>query len=304
MSIKLATIGPLDAQRAVLIKADRAYDVGLLLGRGHSIGLLDVLQSWVELERIFEHLDLAERSEVVSFNVSQLLAPIPVPGTIYCAGANYRDHAAEMARKRGAQPPEDPHAIGAKPWHFIKASQTVTSPHAVVQLPRASKKVDWEAELAVVIGRRCRDVSEDEALGYIAGYTIANDLSARDLNQRSEAERESPFRYDWVSHKSFDGSCPMGPWIVPSRYIEDPHNLAVRLAINGVIKQDSNSSEMTFSINEQIAWLSRSMTLWPGDIILTGTPAGVGAARDEFLQSGDVVTVTIENIGSLTNTIA
>jgi 2-keto-4-pentenoate hydratase/2-oxohepta-3-ene-1,7-dioic acid hydratase in catechol pathway len=146
-----------------------------------------------------------------------------------------------------------------------------------------------------------KNVSIERALDYVAGYTIANDLSARDMGRRPHISDGSPFKADWLSHKSFDGSCPMGPWIVPASEVGDPHNLGMKLWVNDVIKQDSNSGQMIFNTNEQIAQLSSRITLHPGDIIMTGTPAGVGAARKEFLKAGDTVKLWIEKIGTLTN---
>jgi 2-keto-4-pentenoate hydratase/2-oxohepta-3-ene-1,7-dioic acid hydratase in catechol pathway len=159
--------------------------------------------------------------------------------------------------------------------------------------------VDWEAELVAVIGRPAKNVSVDDALGYVAGYTVGNDLSARDLSARLHLSGNSPFKYDWVSHKSFDGACPVGPWIAPAKEIPDPQNLSIKLWVNDVLKQDSHTSKMIFSTAEQIAHLSTRITLHPGDLILTGTPAGVGMARQEFLKAGDEVKVWIERIGTL-----
>jgi 2-keto-4-pentenoate hydratase/2-oxohepta-3-ene-1,7-dioic acid hydratase in catechol pathway len=235
---------------------------------------------------------------------AKLMAPLLYPGAIYCAGANYQDHAAEMNARQGRPPDPDPHSLGLKAWHFIKASRSVTHPEATVTLPRASKWVDWEVELAAVIGQPAKDVSESRALDYITGYLIANDLSARDLGFREQLAPANPFRTDWLAHKSFDGSCPLGPWIVPASEIGDPQNLGLKLWVNDVLKQCSNTEKMIFTLAEQIAQLSSRITLYPGDIILTGTPAGVGAGRGEFLKPGDVVKLWIEKIGTLTNTMA
>jgi 2-keto-4-pentenoate hydratase/2-oxohepta-3-ene-1,7-dioic acid hydratase in catechol pathway len=208
-----------------------------------------------------------------------------------------------MASARKEEPDPDPRTLGLKPWHFIKASRSVIGTGAPVALPEHSRKVDWEAELGAVIGRPAKNVLLANALEYVAGYTIANDLSARDLSARPQIPSISPFKYDWVGQKSFDGSCPVGPWIVPARYIPDPQNLGIKLWVNDVLKQDSHTSRMIFSLAEQIAHLSTRITLHPGDLILTGTPAGVGAARGEFLNRGDAVKVWIEDVGTLTNTM-
>ena len=164
--------------------------------------------------------------------------------------------------------------------------------------------MDWEAELAAVIGRTAKHVQVEKALNYVAGYAVANDLSARDRGRRPHIPDDSPFKADWVAHKSFDGSCPLGPWIVPSDDIRDPQNLGIRLWVNGVIKQDSSTKNMIFNVAEQIAHLSSRLTLHPGDLILTGTPAGVGGGRGEFLKAGDVVKIEIERIGSISNTMS
>jgi 2-keto-4-pentenoate hydratase/2-oxohepta-3-ene-1,7-dioic acid hydratase in catechol pathway len=160
--------------------------------------------------------------------------------------------------------------------------------------------VDWEAEIAVVIGRECRNVGVEDALEYVAGLTIANDLSARDHLKRAGIAAESPFKFDWVSQKCFDGALPLGPWIVPLDEAGDVGNLGIRLWVNDGLMQDSSSSNLIFTMAEQIAHLSTRLTLMPGDVIATGTPAGCGAARGRFLQAGDRVRVWVENIGELT----
>jgi 2-keto-4-pentenoate hydratase/2-oxohepta-3-ene-1,7-dioic acid hydratase in catechol pathway len=234
----------------------------------------------------------------------RLLAPLPMPGTIYCAGANYRDHVLEMARAQNIQPEPDPHTLGLKAWHFIKSSRCVVGPDTVVPLPTHAKKIDWEAELGVVIGRRAKNIALERALDAVAGYTIGNDLSARDVSRRPGISDTSPFKFDWVAQKNFDGACPLGPWIVPASDVPDPHKLKIELTVNGVVKQSSNTSELIFNIAEQISHISEKITLHPGDVILTGTPAGVGAGRGEFLKAGDEVKITIERIGELTNRLA
>ena len=155
-----------------------------------------------------------------------------------------------------------------------------------------------------MLGRTAKHVSEGKALAYVAGYTCANDLSARDRGRRPHVADTSPFKADWVAHKSFDGSCPLGPWIVPATDIEDPQDLAMKLWVNGVLKQDSNTGRMIYTLAEQIAHLSSRLTLHPGDLILTGTPAGVGAGRAEFLKAGDVVKIWIAEIGEISNKTA
>src|SRR5215467_12404107 len=195
--------------------------------------------------------------------------------------------------------------LGEKPWHFVKTSRSsVVGPGAKVKLPAYSQKVDWEVELTAVIGRKAKDVPVEAALACVAGWTIANDLSARDAMKRDKNPPSSPFHYDWVSQKCFEGSCPLGPWIVPAGDIGDPHSLGIRLWVNGELMQDSHTSKLIFDTAEQIAMLSSRVTLHPGDLVLTGTPAGVGMGRGRFLKAGDTVKLWIENIGELTHTLA
>jgi 2-keto-4-pentenoate hydratase/2-oxohepta-3-ene-1,7-dioic acid hydratase in catechol pathway len=241
--------------------------------------------------------------KAIPLGQAKLLAPVLYPSAIFCAGANYVDHMREMAAIQKIDPEPDPRSMGLKPWHFIKTSSTVVETQSTILLPAYSKMLDWEAELAVVIGRPAKNVPVEKALDYVAGYTVANDLSARDFSTRPQTSPTSPFKYDWVSHKNFDGACPIGPWIVPAREIPNPQNLGIKLWVNDVLKQDSHTSKMIFSVADQIAHLSTRITLHPGDLILTGTPAGVGLARQEFLRTGDVVRVWIEGIGTLSNTL-
>jgi 2-keto-4-pentenoate hydratase/2-oxohepta-3-ene-1,7-dioic acid hydratase in catechol pathway len=224
---------------------------------------------------------------------------------VYCAGANYRDHIAEMARAAGDARPMDPRMQGNMPWHFIRPARScVVADQARVERPAGCLKLDWEVELAVVIGETARHVPVDRALDHVAGYAIAIDLSARDLSRRPLVDRNSPFYYDWLAHKGFEGSCPLGPYMTLAGGIEDPQDLPIRLSVNGEVKQDSNTSEMIFSVAEQLSQISRFVTLHPGDVILTGTPAGVGAASGTFLQPGDVLTASIGGLGTLSATIA
>jgi 2-keto-4-pentenoate hydratase/2-oxohepta-3-ene-1,7-dioic acid hydratase in catechol pathway len=171
-------------------------------------------------------------------------------------------------------------------------------------LPEYSQAVDWEIELAVVIGTRAHSLPVRQALDCVAGYTICNDLSARDALTRSGLPTGSPFRYDFLSTKSFDGACPTGPWITPAADIEDPDNLGLKLWVDGELMQNSNTRNMIFNIAEQIAMLSSRVTLYPGDLILTGTPAGVGVARGRFLQDGSRIKLWIEAIGDFSHGVS
>jgi 2-keto-4-pentenoate hydratase/2-oxohepta-3-ene-1,7-dioic acid hydratase in catechol pathway len=183
----------------------------------------------------------------------------------------------------------------------MKSPRTIVGPGVAVKLPAHSKAVDWEVELVAVIGRKATRVPLAAALDHVAGYTIGNDLSARDIMKREQLPDTSPFKFDWVAQKCFDDCCPLGPWIVPASEIADPQKLDLKLWVNGTIKQDSNTSKMIFTLAEQLSQLSTYVTLYPGDLILTGTPSGVGAARREFLKPGDTAKLWIEGIGTLEN---
>lgn len=216
------------------------------------------------------------------------------PGAVFCAGANYVDHVVEML----GQPP--PPKTGSEPFFFMKPGpQTIVGDGAVVALPHEGVKLDWEAEIAVVIGRPARHVREEDAMEFVAGYTVVNDLSARDKMKRTDVS----FTYDWIGQKCFPGSMPTGPWITPRDAIADPQDLGIRLWVNDALMQDSSSSQMHWSIAEQIAYLSRRVGLNTGDLVATGTPAGCGVRRNLFLNAGDVVRIEIEGLGALTHKI-
>jgi 2-keto-4-pentenoate hydratase/2-oxohepta-3-ene-1,7-dioic acid hydratase in catechol pathway len=303
---KLVTYQAAQGPRAGLLIGEKLFDIAAATGRASYVTMLDVLRDW-DAARGLLH-DAAEtavkRTDGQPLSATKLLPPVPNPAGIFCAGANFTDHMIEMAKVQNIAPEPDPHSVGLNPWHFIKAPHCLAAPDSTVKLPPYSKMVDWEAELTAVIGRPARNVALADALDHVAGYTIANDLSARDVTKRPHIADTSPFKYDWLGQKNFDGACPLGPWIVPADAIPDPQNVAIKLSVNDVTKQDSHTSKMIFTLAEQIAHLSTLITLKPGDLILTGTPAGVGLARKEFLRPGDVVKVWIEGIGTLTNTCA
>ncbi len=221
------------------------------------------------------------------------LAPLPQPPrNILCLGLNYADHARESQQAKG-----DELALPEAPVVFTKATTTVAGPYADFVLdPAVTGELDWEVELGVVIGRGGRHIPRDQAMEHVFGYTVINDLSARDLQFRHK---------QFFLGKSVDGSCPMGPWITTADTVPDPHDLALSCQVNGITEQQSHTGEMVFPIPEIIETLSRIMTLIPGDVIATGTPAGVGFARTppRFLQAGDVVSCEVEGLGNLRNRI-
>ena len=223
-----------------------------------------------------------------SVNPQQLLTPI-APAALLCIGLNYRQHAAETHAK-----------IPEFPVVFCKALTAVQHPGAPIRLPThlRSDEVDYECELAVVIGKTCRNVSRTNALDYVFGYTCANDVSARDWQKKWGGGQ-------WCRAKSFDTFAPLGPCLVTRDEIPDPNALAIRTLVNGEVRQNANTRDMIFDVPTLIEFLSGSTTLLPGTVILTGTPAGVGMARTPpvWLQAGDTVTVEIETIGALTNPV-
>jgi 2-keto-4-pentenoate hydratase/2-oxohepta-3-ene-1,7-dioic acid hydratase in catechol pathway len=304
---KLATYQTSEGPRAGLVVGDEVFDAAKLTGKAAYATVAGILADWKAAEGALKKAAAGaakSRAKRQPLSKTKLLAPVPFPSTIFCAGANYADHAAAMARKSGQPEPPDPHEQGLKPWHFIKAARTIANPGTAIKASHYAKNLDWEIELAAVIGRPARDVTKEKALSYVAGYTAANDLSARDRGRRPGIDETSFFKMDWTKHKSFDGSCPLGPWIVPASDIADPQNLGLKLWVDGVLKQDSNTGKMLFTLAEQIEQLSINMTLHPGDLILTGTPSGTGAESGEFLKAGDVVKIWIEGIGEFSNRIA
>ena len=301
---KLATYKSSDGPRAGLIVGDDVFDAAKLTGKAAYATVMGIMADWKRAEPALKAAAAKaakSKGKRQPLKETKLLAPLRFPSAIYCAGANYADHAAEMAKKEGNPPPVDPHTLGHKAWHFLKAAGAITDPGATVHISSYAKSMDWEIELAAVIGRQGKDIPQLKALSYVAGYTIANDLSARDRGRRAGVPDASPFKWDWTKHKTFEGSCPLGPWIVPASDIGDPQKLGLKLWVNGVLKQDSNTADMIFNLAEQIEQLSVNMTLYPGDLILTGTPAGVGAGRGEFLKAGDTVKLWIERIGEIEN---
>jgi 2-keto-4-pentenoate hydratase/2-oxohepta-3-ene-1,7-dioic acid hydratase in catechol pathway len=212
--------------------------------------------------------------------------PVPRPEKIVCIGLNYADHAAETGGE-----------VPGAPVLFAKFPNSLIGPGEAIEVPRAAAaKVDYEAELAAVIGREASEVSEDEALAHVAGYMCANDISARDLQFASS---------QWTHGKAIDTFLPTGPWLVTADEIGDPQKLAIGCRVGDEVVQDSNTSNMIFTVAQLVSFISQTMTLVPGDVICTGTPAGVGFVREpsRYLHPGEEVTVSIEGIGDLTNPV-
>ncbi|MFP5114014.1 fumarylacetoacetate hydrolase family protein [Bacillaceae bacterium C204] len=213
-------------------------------------------------------------------------APVPAPGKMICVGHNYREHILEMKRE-----------LPPYPVVFAKFANTVIGPQDDIPFFPISEQLDYEAEFTFVIGKRARNVSQADALDYVAGYTIVNDVTYRDLQRRT---------LQWLQGKTVEGSAPMGPWLITTDELQNPSGLEVVLTVNGEERQRSNTANLVFSVQYLVEFLSNLMTLEPGDVILTGTPGGVGVARNPqvFLKDGDVVEIKIDQIGSLENRVA
>lgn len=223
---------------------------------------------------------------VYAYDEVKVEAPVPAPGKMICVGHNYREHILEMGRQ-----------IPEYPVIFAKYADTVIGPQDDIPFLPISEQLDYEAEFAFVIGKRARNVSQEDALDYVAGYTIVNDVTYRDIQRRT---------LQWLQGKTVEGSAPMGPWLVTSDELTDPSGLEMVLTVNGEERQRTNTANQVFTTQYLVEFLSNLMTLEPGDVILTGTPGGVGVARDPqvWLKDGDVVKIEIDKVGVLENKVS
>jgi len=271
-------------QRFGALSGERVIELGK---HGFPATMLDFILAGEEVWAAAQAFCLENPASEVSLSQVHLLAPLPRPGKIIGIGLNYMDH----CREQNVKVPE-------RPLVFAKFGTAVNGPYGEIEWEAAlTHEVDYEGELGVVIGKTVRRITKEAALDYVFGYTVANDVSARDL-QFSDKQ--------WVRGKNLDTFCPFGPAIVTADEIPDPQTLALRTKVNGKVLQDSNTSEMIFGVRELIAFLSCSFTLEPGDLILTGTPNGVGVFRNPkiFLQNGDLVEVEIEGVGKIENRVS
>jgi 2-keto-4-pentenoate hydratase/2-oxohepta-3-ene-1,7-dioic acid hydratase in catechol pathway len=309
MGFKLLTyVRENEAPRAgLLVEGDRVVDLeaGLearkeMTARSRPVTVLSILENWDGVYPLLADIAQQSRREGAfiagALSDLRLAAPILYPPNIYCAAANYVDHSKEMSDHQLLPDKQK----GGRPFFFIKTPrQAVIGPEEAIRIPSAAAKVDWEAELGVVICRHCRNVAAKDALNCVAGFTIIQDVSDRARLFRTDWK----FGIDWLGGKSFNTSAPMGPWITPREFIADPQELSIRLWVNDELMQNASSRLMYFTIAEQIEYLSELLTLLPGDVIATGTPAGVGHPRGRYLHPGDVVTITIEKLGTLKNPV-
>ena len=254
---------------------------------------LNLLEDWAAAEAVLRDLDVAN-APVIEYDA--LLPPLRWPRKVICAGVNYRRHMREM----GGEIPK----AGWRPFFFLKAPTTsVIGPRDPIVISAAARaRYDWEAELAVVIGVRGKNIDPERAGFHAAAYCVCNDITARGYHRRDAAPADA-FSYDWFAAKSIEGSLPLGPGLTPAFLVPDPQDLRLRLWVNGELQQDESTADMVCPVAELIAAASEIVTLEPGDVIATGTPSGVGAARGLYLRGGDVVRVTIDGLGTLENIV-
>jgi 2,4-didehydro-3-deoxy-L-rhamnonate hydrolase len=287
---RLGTVGSDASPRTVLESDGRLYELDRLLAgaaiRTPTAGTAtrELLGNWDAWRPILAAIAESPGTEPLDEDGLKWLPPVPNPSKIVCAGANYGDHLAEM----GDEPTRT-----ERPFAFIKPSNTLLGHRRPLVLPAMAHKVDWEGELSVVIGRVAKHVRGEQALAAIAGYCPFNDVSARDWIDKPVLA----VGMDWIVHKSFDGFGPMGPLMTPAEFVGDPQRLQIRLAVNGVVKQDASTSHMLWGVLDLIEYLSTVMTLFPGDVISTGSPSGVGHGRGEYLAPGDAIALSIGELG-------
>ncbi len=251
-----------------------------------------IIRDWDARRDALFALARALEGEAGTIGAPVLMAPFE-PRRIFGAASNFIEHAEEMQTKLAAK-------AESEPFIFLKTAESVVGPGDTVVVPPQVSRPDWEVELGVVLGRSGKSVAADGAHDLIAGYTVVNDVSARDLTRRSDF----PFSHDWFRGKSYDSFTPLGPVFVPRDCLGDPHAIRLGLKVNGEAMQDGNTSEMIFSIHEQIAYLSTILELKAGDLIASGTPAGVGMGRGVFLKDGDVMEAWVEGVGELRNPVS
>lgn len=294
---------------------DGNVSCGVLIGQG----IVDIPSAWKDanpprniqaiLDRGPACLDDLQRivqsdPRAIALDTVRLLAPIPRPGKVLALAGNYSEHIKEASVHHGYKLglSESPRQT-TTPRPFLMPSTCVIGPGETVTWPAYSEQIDYELELAVVIGRKAKYVAPDDALEHVAGYTVANDVSARSVTfSKNRQKRPWDEFYDWLNGKWADGFCPMGPWLVTKDAIDDIQNLKMVLKVNGEIRQNANTSQMIYSVADIVSFLSHLMTLEPGDVICTGTPSGVGVATGNFLKPGDRIEGAIEDLGTLTNT--
>ena len=301
--MKLVSFRTRDSKRAAtrvgVVTSDSVLDLSHELDVD---GMLSLIDGFSDLKGKVDAILRAAAGNgkgLMKLTAVQLAAPLTRPGKIICLAGNYRAHITESGFVAPAQADVFTQQL------FLKPSTSLTGDGDPILLDRQNVMVGWETELAVVIGKRGKHIDSREALDYVFGYTILNDVSERRLNSRvqNRMKREMDGFLDWLAGKWFDSFAPCGPWIVTADEIADPHNLEIKLTVNGELRQQGNTRDMIFRIPEQLAYISSIMTLEPGDIISTGTPVGAGVSGDSSLHDGDELVCEIQGIGTLRNTV-
>ena len=290
MTYSLATILTEEGDRAAVMAGDRVYRLDRLLPDLPPVGLRGLVDGWDALldrvDALAPQLASGDVPDDALVEPARLVTPMRYPNKLVCVGAVYSDHLEQMGLPATRWP--------KMPIFLRPPSTSLVGPGRTVAIPASTGQFDWEIELAVVIARTLTDADEDEAAAAIAGYAVSIDFSCRDL-----LDRDSPTGVDLVRAKAQDTMAPVGPAIRPARQLGDPQNLALRLWVNGEQRQDGNTANMLFPIREQLATISRFITLEPGDIVMTGSPAGSARSDDQFLRSGDRIGAEIEGVGRL-----
>ncbi|WP_313807857.1 fumarylacetoacetate hydrolase family protein [Sphingobium sp.] len=298
LSYKIVTYVVQGRDRAGIVIDAKIFDAEKLSGKPEYGTVPGILADWDAADASFAgRSGKVPQEDGIPLESAVLKAPL-CPGQIYGAGGNYQDHISG-AQKVGMGS-VDPKAVGERPWFFVQSSRNaVVGQDAVIPIPENEARLDWEIELALIIGREAFKVSAADARDYVAGYAVSNDLSARGYAIRSGFDPGKPMYWDWYSQKCFDGSCPLGPWIVPARYVSDPQSLDMKLWVDGELMQNSNTRNMIFPIGELIEEATARTTLYPGDVILTGTPSGTGLESATFIKPGSKLRLFISEIGEL-----
>jgi len=302
--------------KLVTYSKDKTVSCAILTDKG----LIDIPSAWEGMNSPRSVKEILERGpacleklaglnpqadDFIPLDSVKLLAPIPRPGKSLALAGNYSEHIKEASMTRGFNVGlSDSPRMTTVPRPFLMPPTVVIGPDEEIPWPAYSKDVDYELELAVVIGKKAKAVTADSALEYVAGYTIANDVSARTVTfKKARTERQWDEFYDWLNGKWSDGFLPMGPYLLIRDEIDNVQNLNLTLKVNGKVKQNANTSQMIYPVADIVSFLSHIMTLEPGDIIATGTPSGVGLATGNYLKPGDKIECSIEKLGTLTNTL-
>ncbi len=311
-AFKLATYGTDDGDRIGMFLGERLLDIGRANAALESLTDVTAIDLPGDMKTLLEHSEAVKPRlfEIANYfsgvdapadvsldpDAVRLEAPVKYPWNLLAAGQNYRAHAAEMGGATDIDPDED------DPFLFAKSPRsTIIAPGEAYVIPPGRERIDWEGEFAIVIGKKAEDLTLENAMDYVFGFTIVFDVSDR----AAQAPVDGRYARDWFAGKSMDNAAPMGPWIVPKEFLPNYADLRLRTRVNGEVMQDSSTAFMIHDVERLLRYITSRMTLWPGDVIATGTPAGVGNGRNPpiYLQRGDIVEIEIEGIGTLVTPI-